>query len=307
VKKIPVKVVYRSKGIQMPLMAAMEASNAWDKAGLDLQSLQFVSGAAQSDPKLMSGECDFIFGSHISPYIHRANGSPWVYIGQTVNWCDDVLVTREPVHDLTWLRGKTIAERNTKLSNHPYGNHKVYLRRAGVDLTEVGWVGADDQGKMSPTHEMVAEGLADAAFIGYPDDIEARELGLHVLQVPWLPMVLATSLTTMWPTTQERPDLCRGIIRAVREGIRFFKEEETTMMKILETDVGPKLGIQSEEVLRGLWERNCQLLDERLYPKPEAVQNAYRIAELGQPDLGKKVNPMELWDVHFLRETEATK
>jgi hypothetical protein len=301
---LPVRVCYRSKAIQYPLMAAMEATDAWGKAGLDLTYLTFVSGAAASDPMLIDGEVDFIFGSHISPYLHKAKGIPMVYLGQTVNWCDDVLVTRDPVPDLRMLRGKSIIERDVEQTNHPFGNHKVYLQRGGVDLTEVDFIGSQAAGLKGRLYQLVADGKADACFLSPPDDVPARELGLHVQTPPWLPMVQATTLTTMWDTTQHRPDLCAAIIRAVRIGINYFKTEQAGMWKVMETKVGPELGITSDRVLQSLWARNCELLDWRLYPNAEAILNAYRIAIMQDPLVQQKVNPMELWDIHFLREAD---
>ena len=301
---MPVRVCYRSKAIQYPLVAAMEETDAWGKAGLDLQYLTFVSGAPQSDPMLINGDVDFIFGSHISPYLHKANGIPMVYLGQTVNWCDDVLVTRDPLPDIRLLRGKTLVERTIERLNHPFGNHKVYLQRGGIDLTEVDWVGSKDAGLEGRPYQLVADGKADATFLSPPDDVPARELGLHITPLPWLPMVQATTLTTMWETTQKRAELCKAIIRAVRMGITYFKSEKAGMWKVMETKVGPELEITSDSVLQSLWERNCELLDWRLYPRAEAIMNAYRIAVMQDPAVQEQVNPMELWDVHFLREAD---
>ena len=46
---IPLNLVYRSKAVQFPLLMAMKASNAWERAGIELKSLTYVSGAANSD------------------------------------------------------------------------------------------------------------------------------------------------------------------------------------------------------------------------------------------------------------------
>lgn len=302
---LPVRIVYRSKKISIPLLAAMEAADAWARAGLDVQRLEYVSGATGSDPLLIDGEIDFIFGSHISPYIHRANGIPIVYLGQTVNWATDVLVTREPITDLAQLRGKLLAEESAHEGSHPWGNHKLYLQRGGVDLSEVDFVGAKQQGDGRRAYEMVADGDAEATIIMPPNDVVAEELGLVVTRLPFLPMVHATTLTTMWSTRTERPDLCLAVIRAVREGIRFFKREEDAMMGIMESQVSGQLGVQNERALRGLYDITSRLLDERLYPTPAAVANAYRIAVLKDPSIQGRVNPMELWDNHLLRRADA--
>ena len=301
-----VRIVYRSKKISIPLLAAIEAADGWEKGGLEVNRLDYVSGAGQSDPMLFGGEVDFIFGSHISPYIHKANGKPIVYLGQSVNWTTDELVTREPITDLTQLRGKVIAEAKTKTFAHPWGNHKLYLRRGGVDLSEVTFVGADEFDGKHTTYELVADGKADAAFITPPNDLLARDLGLVVTPLPFLPMVQATTLTTMWDTRINRPEVCLGVITAVREGIKFFKYERDRMFKLLEGEVGDQLGITDERLLRRLYELNCQLLDERLYPTTAAISNAYRIATLNDPTIQDRVNPLELWDVDLLRQADSS-
>ena len=142
---LPLRLVYRSRPIQYPLIAAMNACDAWERAGLDLQSVAYVAGADKSDPMLVRGECDFIFGSHISPYLHRFHGQPFVYLGQCVNWVDDVLVSREPLRSLKRPGGQAPqrAARGTAERHHgahPGGNHLLYLRREGVDAHKITFV-----------------------------------------------------------------------------------------------------------------------------------------------------------------------
>jgi ABC-type nitrate/sulfonate/bicarbonate transport system substrate-binding protein len=297
----PVRIVYRSKKISIPLLSAMKACNAWESAGLDVQRLDYVSGAAKSDPMLIGGEVDFIFGSHVSPYIHRANGTPIVYLGQSVNWATDHLVTREPVAELRALRGKVLAEDKTKTTSHPWGNHKLYLQRGGVDLTEVDFVGADADEQRRKPFQLVADGVADAAIVMPPNDMLAKDLGLVVTPLPFLPMVQATTLTTMLDTRRNRPELCRAVIDAVRTGVRFFKHETEQMLKLMETEVAEELGVDSDRALHSLYHNNTMLLEETLYPRAEAILNAYRIAVLQDPSIQAKVNPLELWDLSLLQ------
>jgi ABC-type nitrate/sulfonate/bicarbonate transport system substrate-binding protein len=298
----PIRIVYRSKKISIPLLAAMRAAGAWESAGLELERLDYVSGAAVSDPMLINGEVDFIFGSHISPYIHRANGIPITYLGQTVNWSTDHLVTREPIAELTALRGKVLAEEKTKLSSHPWGNHKLYLQRGGVDLTEVEFVGADGDDQGRKPYQMVADGVADAAIIMPPNDILAREAGLVVTTLPYLPMVQATTLTTMIDTREQRPELCLALIEAVRKGIGYYKNEPEAMLRLMETEVADALNVRSDAALHSLYYNNKQLLQDDLYPRAEAILNAFRIAVLQDPSIQEKVNPLELWDLGLLRK-----
>ncbi|HLH23579.1 MAG TPA: ABC transporter substrate-binding protein [Chloroflexota bacterium] len=304
---LPLNLVYRSRAIQYPLIAAMNACDAWERAGIDLQSVTYVAGADKSDPMLVRGECDFIFGSHISPYIHRYHGQPFVYLGQTVNWIDDALVSREPMQDLRELVGKRLAEDprvtpERHHGHHPGGNHLLYLRRGGVDPHDLTLVPSQQR-----EHWMdVANGAADAAFASPPQDEDARRAGLHVLRLPPLPMVQASTMTTLWPTVQERRELCEAVLKATMMGIHFFKTQSGPMWEVMQQDVARELRIDSEEVLRALFHRNQAILEPRLYPRAEAVANAFELAIMEEPAVAEALNPMSLWDVHLLRELEES-
>jgi ABC-type nitrate/sulfonate/bicarbonate transport system substrate-binding protein len=302
---IPLNLVYRSKAIQYPLIAAINACDGWERAGLDLKSLQFVSGADRSDPMLMRGECDFIFGSHISPYIHRFHGQPFVYLGQTVNWVDDVLVSREPIRDLRELEGKRLAEDEGVTperhhGRHPAGNHLLYLRRAGADAHKITFVETSRRGR----YQALLDGQADAAFASPPEDEMARKAGLHLLPLPPLPMVQASTMTTLWPTLQARPELCEAVVKAALMGIHFFKTQSGAMWEVMQQDVAKELKIENEETLRGLFLRNQAILETRMYPRADAVQNAFELAIMEEPAIADQLNPMSLWDVHLLRTIE---
>jgi ABC-type nitrate/sulfonate/bicarbonate transport system substrate-binding protein len=302
---IPLRLVYRSRSIQYPLLAAMRACDAWERAGIDLQSVTYVAGAERSDPMLIRGECDFIFGSHISPYIHRYHGHPFVYLGQTVNWVDDVLVSREPLRSLQDLAGKRLAERpgvtpDRHFGAHPAGNHLLYMRRAGLDPHTVVFVPSQQR----EAYLDVLDGRADAAFASPPDDEAAEAAGLHVLPLPPLPMVQASTMTTLWPTVEQRPDLCEAVLKAVLMGIHFIKTQPAAMWEVMEQDVARELQIEDPRVLRHLHEHNRQILEPRLYPRADAVANAFALAVMELPEIADRLNPMSLWDIHLLRGLE---
>jgi ABC-type nitrate/sulfonate/bicarbonate transport system substrate-binding protein len=297
----PVRVVYRSKTIQHPLMAAMKAADAWSQAGLDPGGdIEYVSGAAKADGRLINGDLDFIFGSHVTPYLRYDEGVPFVYLGQTVNYADDSVASARPMSEVEDLRGLRIADRLDS-NSHPHGNHILFLRRAGIAEDEVVWIGAERHAEL----DLVAAGQADAAFVTVPNDRLALERGLHVFQPDPLPMVNASTMTTLWPTVQRDPDLCRAVLRAVRIGITFYQDEPEAMWKVMQSDVADLLGIDDEVNLRALYERNFKLLDRSLYPNPESVRNAFLLAVRQRPGLEERVHPAALWDVHFLRELDA--
>jgi ABC-type nitrate/sulfonate/bicarbonate transport system substrate-binding protein len=304
---LPLNLVYRSKNVQFPMLTAMKHSNAWERAGIELKSVKFVSGAANSDPMLIKGECDFIFGSHVSPYIHRMNGHPFVYLGQTVNWVDDCIITKQPISDLKDLNGKRFVEVAGAVptgphGHHPAGNHLLYLKREGIDPYGLTFVGATVK-SMWPD---VAEGRGDFTFSGPPDDEEAQAAGLHVYPLAPLPMVNGSTMTTLWPVLQERRDLCEAVLKATLMGIHFIKTQPDKMWELMQTEVATELKIKDEKALKHLHNYCQSILEPRLYPLAEAVANAFQLAVMESPGIEKKMNAMSLWDIHLLREIDES-
>ncbi len=304
---IPLRLVYRSRRIQYPLLAAIKACDGWARAGIELESLTYVSGAAASDPMLVKGECDFIFGSHISPYLHRLHGQPFVYLGQTVNWSEDALVSREPIKDLRQLEGRRLietekADAESHHGSHPAGNHLLYMRRGGLDPHQVIFTHT----KQRSFYKAVLDGEGDATFVSPPHDAEAAAAGLSVLHLDPLPMVNASTMTTLWPTVESRPDLCRGVLKAVLMGIHFIKTQPDKMWQVMETDVATDLEIKDRHVLEHLHRTNQAILEPRLYPRADAVHNAFELAVMEEPEIAEKLNPFSLWDIHLLREVEES-
>lgn len=295
-----VRVLYRSRAVQYPMLAAMKASDAWERAGLEVGNVPYVKGANKSDQMLVDDETDVIFGSHVTPYLRFDEGTPFVYLGQSVNRVDDSVVTAAPVTSLAELRGKRLAD-ETDDESHPFGNHILYMRRDGVEEHEVSWVNTP----RADTIAAIKDGTVDGAFLSPPDDEEARDAGLHVFTPPPLPMVVAATVTTLWPKVAADPDLFKRVLRAVRMGIAFFKDEPEAMRKVMADDVAVELGISSDDRLEKLYRRNADLLERTLYPQAESVHNAFLLAVRQRPELVDRLSPMTLWDMHLLREIDA--
>jgi hypothetical protein len=235
------------------------------------------------------------------------NGHPFVYLGQTVNWTDDVIVTKEPIKGVRELEGKRFVERegtdaNSHHGNHPGGNHLLYLMREGLDPHNVKFVAARGREYWKD----VAEGLGDFCFSGPPEDEDALAAGLHIFPLEPLPMVNGSTMTTLWPTLQNRRDLCEGVIKAALMGIHFIKTEPEKMWKLMEEKVAPELKITDERSLKHLHAYCQHILEPRMYPHAEAVANAFKLAIMEEPTIGEKLNPFSLWDIHLLREIEES-
>jgi hypothetical protein len=121
-----------------------------------------------------------------------------------------------------------------------------------------------------------------------------------------LPMVQATTLTTLWPILQDRRDLCLAVAKAVMMGVAFIKTQPAAMWEVMEQDVAKELKIENPRVLKHLHLENQSILEPRLYPRADAVANAFELAMMEEPAIREGLNPMSLWDVHLLRELEES-
>jgi ABC-type nitrate/sulfonate/bicarbonate transport system substrate-binding protein len=292
---------------QFPLIAVLEHAGFLHRAGLDVE-IELVKGATPADQKLMDGKADFIFGSHISPYMHLSEGKPFVCLAQSVNTSYEYFVTREPITSLREVQDLRVGGLPLRMNEHGDVDHTVgilmqMLERDGVDLDRLDYVHVE-----GPAFEAVADGRADGAFVRsqYRPIVEAK--GLPVLELPPLPMVNSVTLTTLWPNVERDEDVTRSLVWALAGAVRYFKQfpEETT--RLLETHVAPRMGLQEDAQVRALYDKECARLDDSLFPDARGILNAFALAvRYGKvPDLEHKVNPMALWDLHYVRELHAT-
>ena len=303
-KPMDLRIIYRSNHSQLALLTIMREAGIWDRVGIGVKDLRLFRDATESENELISGNVDLIFGCHITPHIRVAEKVPIVCLAQTVNIADDLLVSREPIADLKQLEGKVIAGQKLfrgegHLSSHPRGTHELYLKRAGTDSSRMDFQEPPEQ---ENAHEAVAGGRADAAFVSSSSDLACRKAGLKILPMGKFPMVNSITFTTLLPTVQENPEMVRRVIRGLALGVHFFKTQKDKTLAILSEHVASRFHIEDDQALLRFYERSASALEPKLYPQWDSVLNAFKIAELVRPGLASEVNPLELWDLHFVRE-----
>jgi len=79
-----VRFPYRAAG-HLALLHIVAESGSWKKQGLSVEYDSYV-GPQEAHEVLRSGKAEFISGNHITPYIARAEGDDWIYLGQTANY-----------------------------------------------------------------------------------------------------------------------------------------------------------------------------------------------------------------------------
>lgn len=285
-----------------------------DKAGIlgkhkiSLTYLEPTNDPRVAEAALFSGEIDLICGNHITPYKWVALGKPIVCLASPSNAVRNRVVTREPVSSLSEFKAKglRIADTNvisrTGIAGHGRLNHIIDILRQGYAEGEAEWLemGAGDQ-EGGPDPELTAKlidavktGKADAAFVGR-GDVE----GLHVLDLPPLPMVNGTTITTSYEALNQKEGLGERLVRAMVETIHYARMNPEEAQRFLDTkDTRPyaQHGGRIDSITRS---------PIKPYPSAEGVLNAYELSRMRYEE-AKAANPFALWDIHYLRDLDLS-
>ncbi|MCZ6814877.1 MAG: hypothetical protein O7F14_12580, partial [Alphaproteobacteria bacterium] len=130
----------------------------------------------------------------------------------------------------------------------------------------------------------------------------AARAGLKVIDVDPLPMIWFTTISSSSTFIQKHSDIVERFLKGIIEGVHYFKTrpaQSTKIIKELYDDEGPL----DDEAADFLYNDIARLLEPKLYPTMPAIANVYQEA-IRQDRDAAKVNPMELWDLHHVRQID---
>jgi len=310
---------YRS-ATHLNLLHVISESGAWAKHGLDV-NYNFQISKTDAHRCVKSGEIEFVGGNHISTYGHRARGDQWVYLGQTLNAVAPKLVVRADsgINGLADLHGKKVGTRG----NHPGLNDWLLLKQRGLDVDRgdieiVNKVdglesaegaeqleGADTEQKKkkrAAVWQWVRDGKVDAALLLAPAHLFAADAGLKVIDIAPLPMIWYTTISSSLPFVEKHPDIVERFLKGMIEGIHFFKTQPEKSIEVIRQRY-VREGELNREQATYVYQQLAPALEPRLYPSMAAITNVYEEAKRQDQD-AKKINPMELWDLHHIRHLD---
>lgn len=299
----------------LALLHVVAEGGFWGKYGLDVEYERHIS-SADAHRAVEVGDIAFVGGNHISTYGRRARGEDsWVYLGQTLNEVAGHKLIVRSDSDITCvadLRHKVVGTRGS----HPTLNGWLYLKQHGLDTDrdEVAIVdqirrghGADavndrEYVETEPLWHWVQERKVDAAFVIPPETEFARLAGLKVIDIDPLPMIHFTTISTSLRFLQQYPDMVDRFLKAIIEGIHFFKTEPEKSIAILK-DRFTIEGRMDHETATATHHDLAQVLEPKLYPSLKAIANVYEEGVRLDKD-AKRINPLELWNVHAIRRID---
>lgn len=298
---------YRSE-THLPFLHVVAESGSWEKHGLDVAYNKKIS-SADAHREVPSEHIEFVGGNHVSTYAHRARGDTWSYLGQTMNFTNVKLLVRpeSQIHGVADLKGRVIGS----YGMHPGLNDWLYLKQRGLDVDREDVKIINQHGgnmdptateKPKPLWQWVADGDVDAALVWPPLNIFGQRAGLRVIEIDPLPMIWFTTISSSSTFVAKHPDIVERMLKGVMEGIHYFKthpEQSTAIIKNMYHDEGEL----DDEAANAIYQDLAGILEPNLYPALPAIENVYEEA-IRQDSDAAKVNPMELWDLHHVRQIE---
>jgi ABC-type nitrate/sulfonate/bicarbonate transport system substrate-binding protein len=299
------------------LLHVIAESSSWEKHGLIVDYDRPI-GSHAAHEAVLSGSVEFVGGNHISTYGHRARGDNWVYLGQTVNVVPGrKLVVRESseIDGIADLREKKVGGRGS----HPKLNDWLQLKQNGLDtdrddvaiVDQIPMTAASKPGDFlnpetvraaAPLWELVRDGRVDAVFLEAPASLCAKRAGLKVIDIDPLPMIYFTTISTSSKFAEAHPDIVERFLKGMIEGIHFFKTQPEATIRIIRERYLDD-GVLDEEIARSAYASFAEALEPKLYPSTAAIANVYQEGIRQDAD-AKRINPMSLWDLHFIRRLD---
>jgi len=290
-------------------MYVIDSCGAWERQGLDVDFNRKI-GRDDAHELVPKGEVEFVSGNHVSTYAARARGDTWEYLGQTVSNNNIKLVTR-PDTGIATL-GDCRLRRFGSRGRHSGLNTLLYLKHSGLDpdLDQVDLVrevrvdlpDGTKEVKGKSLYQMLVDGDIDACFMRQPKTEFAARDGLKVIDIESQPMIFFMTVSSSRKMVDDHPEIVDRVLRAILEGIAFFKINRDDTIRIL-MERHDKEGTLDPETAEKLYDDIAPALEPRLYPGLKAIGNVYEEALIQDAANGDaaRIHPMALWNFHFLR------
>jgi NitT/TauT family transport system substrate-binding protein len=289
---------YSSISGSQAILRVIKDAGIFAKNGLD-PSLVLIAGGSGIVQALLAGDLPIAVVSGEPAILARLQGADTVILAGLVNIIDFSIIAVPEVRKPRELKGKKIAVSR-------FGSSTDFVLRYALEKWEL----APDRdvailqiGSQPARLTALKNGTVHATIVGPPADIIARKSGFNELATPEQ-LNLAypnTSIVSTASRVATNEELIRRVMRAIVEGIHFFKTQREATVKSL--DAFARLG--QPDLLEETYRHYEKILPRVPYPDVAGIQNV--LNELGKRDpKAKGVKPEPFTDVRFLKELEAS-
>ena len=289
---------YSSISGSQAILRVIKDAGIFSKNGLDV-SLVLIAGGSGIIQALIAGDLPVAVVSGEPAILARLQGADTVILGGLVNIIDFSIITAPEIKKPQELKGK-------KLAVSRFGSSTDFVIRYALEkwgLVPDRDVAILQTGSQPARLAALKSGAVHGTIVGPPADIVARKSGLNELATPEQ-LNLAypnTSIVSTSSNVARNQELIRRTMRAIVEGIHFFKTQKEASAKSL--DAFARLG--DADLIDETYRHYKDLFPRVPYPDLEGIQNVLR--EIAKRDpRAKELKPETFTETRFLKELEAS-
>jgi ABC-type nitrate/sulfonate/bicarbonate transport system substrate-binding protein len=267
------------------------------KYDLDPQII-FVSGAPPNIAALVSGEIDFTIFAGPAAIASNLEGADTVVLMTFINTMEHTFITRPNIRNPADLKGKKFGVARPG-SADDYGA-RVAFKKWGLEPDkDISMLSAGGQPSRLAA---VQSGLVDGTLLQPPFTVKARQEGLFELASlgDFGLDYLGTSLATTRQTIQKKENIVRRFVKAMVEGIHFYKTQKEASIQSIAKFTKLKDRAALEEAYNTY---AIKYMARVPYPNVKGVETILEDLAKTNPK-AKGADPKRFIDPGFLKELE---
>jgi NitT/TauT family transport system substrate-binding protein len=289
---------YSSISGSQAILRVIQDAGIFSRNGLD-PSLVLIAGGSGIIQAVVAGDLPIAVVSGEPSILARLQGADTVIIGGLVNIIDFSFITTPEIKKPQDLKGK-------KLAVSRFGSSTDFVIRYALDK----WGLVPDRdvailqiGSQPARLTALKSGTVQGTIVGPPADVVARKSGFNEIATPEQ-LNLAypnTSIVSTASTRAKNEELLRRIMKALVEGIHFFKTQKEASMRSM--DAFARLG--DAALVDETYRHYQELIPKVPYPDPKGIQTV--LNEIARKDpKAKGLKPDAFADTRLLKELEAS-
>jgi ABC-type nitrate/sulfonate/bicarbonate transport system substrate-binding protein len=287
-------VGYSAQAVATAPLWVTQESGAFKKYGLDVRPIFLAGGLAPV--AVLTGDVQFATmsaGVLIPPVLR---GADLVMVASFTNHISHALVVAPDIVEPRQLKGKRIAVQRLGDLTHIAAREAVkHLGLAEADplYQQIGGVPT----RFAALQSLVVQGaILTPPYIGRAQKMGFRVLvNLYDLKIPFS----GASVVTTRRLIASRRAVALRFLKAVAEGIDFYKRERVASMRMIDRHLR---GLPHDELAEAM-EHYIRDLDDRPYPRPEGLKIALDLVAQQEP-AARGAEPERFLDASLLLELE---
>jgi NitT/TauT family transport system substrate-binding protein len=297
-KPTRLNIGYSSISGSQAILRVIKDAGIFQKNNLD-PNLVLIAGGSGVIQALIAGDLPVAVVSGEPSILARLQGVDTVILAGLINIVDFSIITAPEIKKPQDLKGK-------KLAVSRFGSSTDFVVRYALEK----WGLVPDRdvailqiGSQPARFAALKGGTVHGTIVGPPADIIARKAGFNELATPEQ-LNLAypnTCVVTTGANVRKSEDVTRRVMKAVVEGIHFFKTQKEASSRSLDAFVK----LRDADLIDETYRHYKEILPMIPYPDIKGIQNVLREVAKRDPK-AKDAKAEAFTDVRFLKEMEAS-